>query len=167
MAPNLTLPPSVVGSADVARLKRSLEAFDEQEHQAHLRHKAGEHEEVLQPSRLLQEVAALNDKDLQHAADRKTILALLDELLKNGVTVTISFAVDPSPLFMNKLVEWLRANIAPNLLVRVGLQPNIAAGCIVRTPSKIYDFSLRKQLDAQRSMLVDGVKNAGKAKVAS
>jgi hypothetical protein len=69
----------------------------------------------------------------------------------------MSFASDPSAVFTVKIVIWLRTNIHPYLLLQVGLEPRIAAGCIVRTPNKQYDFSLRRHFTDQREQLINAI----------
>jgi hypothetical protein len=104
--------------------------------------------------RLYTELAALNGYDLTNDGQRAELLASIEDTLNNAPTVTLSFAVDPSADVMLKLVEWFRRSVHPQVLIRIGLQPNIAAGCILRTPSKLYDFSLRRHFTEQRLLLV-------------
>ncbi len=59
---------------------------------------------------------------------------------------------------MTKLVVWLRANIHPQILVHLGLQPSIAAGCVVRTANKQFDFSLSEAFEKQRELLIASLK---------
>jgi hypothetical protein len=155
MAHELQLPLSVVGPSDVMRLRRSLEQFDEQQRQAELRTKAGATATNEQPGQLLRELAGANKCDLAKATDRQTLLADLETVLKTAPTVTMSFASEPSAAFMGKVVGWFRTSVHPSLLIRVGLQPSIAAGCVLQTGGKMYDFSLRNKFTEQRSVLID------------
>ena len=50
-------------------------------------------------------------------------------------------------------MTWLRREIHPLVLMTVGLQPNIGAGCIVRTTNKYFDFSLRQDFANKRDLL--------------
>lgn len=154
MAHDFRLPTSVVGPADLVRLKRDLEGLDNEQDQAKLRARKGGKSEVAEAGKVLSELAATNELDLHKAADRQQLLDHLTTAIKSAPTVTMSFAVDPSTAFMAKVVDWLRSSIHPLILVRVGLQPSIAAGCTLRTTSKIYDFSLRSKFTAQRPMLI-------------
>jgi hypothetical protein len=65
----------------------------------------------------------------------------------------MSFSSEPSQLFLVKLVTWLRQEINPYTLVTVGLQPNIGAGCILRSLNKYFDLSLRQSLVEHKSKL--------------
>ena len=69
--------------------------------------------------------------------------------------IHISFAADPSAAFTDKIVAWFRENIHPFVLIQVGLQPTIAAGCVVRTANHSFDFSLRQHFTKQRQLLID------------
>jgi hypothetical protein len=167
MAHKFSLPASVVGPADLVRLKRDLEALNNLQDQADLRARAGGPKaEVFEAGKVLSELAASNEFDLHKTTDRRQLLTELETTIKSAPTVTMSFAVDPSAAFMAKIVDWLRTSIDPMVLVRVGLQPSIAAGCTLRTGSRIYDFSLRNKFTEQRPMLIKRLSDASQ-KVAS
>jgi len=158
----LQLPLLVVGPSDVARLLREIEALDEYLHQASLKK---EHEVKLpRVSRMLEELATGNELDLQHANARKLATDFLQSVQSSSPVITLSFAVDPSSAFVGKITVWLRQNIHPLLLLRIGLQPSIAAGCTVRTTNRYYDFSLRSHFKEQREILLQKLRAAGAAK---
>lgn len=158
------LPNTVVGPAELGRLKRELEDLHDNLHQAGLRAKASSKpaDETIAASQSLTKLAEANGLDIKQKSDRQSIIKELTDLAESAPTVTISFAVDPSADFMTKIVEWFRANTHPSVLVRVSLQPNITAGCRLRTPGKLYDFSLRGKFDEQRSMLIRRLRESGK-----
>lgn len=163
MAHELQLPLAVVGPADVMRLRRTLEQFDDGQQQAALRAKSGAPTSEQQAGQLLRELATLNKCDLTARADRQALIAQLETALKMAPTITMSFATEPSTAFMTKITGWFRESIHPSLLIRVGLQPNIAAGCTMRTSDKLYDFSLRGKFSEQRSLLIAGIRKAAAA----
>lgn len=66
----------------------------------------------------------------------------------------MSFSADPSPLFTQRLISWLRQNIHPDLLLQVGLQPTIGAGTVVRTTNKYFDLSLREFFNQKKAVLL-------------
>ncbi|HEX7368435.1 MAG TPA: hypothetical protein VF261_02155 [Candidatus Saccharimonadales bacterium] len=150
------LPNLVVGPGDVSRLHRELEALDEYLRQASLRGGEDKADEVRLPklSRSLDELAGLNKLDLLDEGQRDQAKQFLQALLKHAPVVHVSFAADPSSAFMDKIITWFRQNVHPRLLVRVGLQPTIAAGCVLRTPNHYYDFSLRQHFVHQKSLLL-------------
>jgi F0F1-type ATP synthase delta subunit len=76
----------------------------------------------------------------------------------------MSFASEASPKALDKIVAWLRSNIHPQTLLQVGLQPTIAAGCIVRTTNRVFDLSLRTHLREQEPYLTQLIATAAASK---
>jgi hypothetical protein len=150
---SLQLPSLVVSPTDIARLLRELEALDDYLHQAALR-KTGQPMQLPRMSRVLEQFSTNNTLNLLTSAERKQAKDFLTLVHTKAPVLHISFASDPSAAFVNKLVLWLRENINPYTLVRLGLEPAIAAGCIVRTPNRQLDFSLRKHFAGQKSNLL-------------
>jgi hypothetical protein len=164
MSPELTsavlkLPTLVISPTDIARLTREVEALNDWFDAAKIR-SPNEPIRLPRTSRLLEELAQVNKLDLQVESDRQKTVAYLAAAKTKAPVVHISFSADPSAVFMVKLVTWLRQNIHPQLLVRIGLQPTIAAGCILRTENRVYDFSLRGRLIASRDQLIDALHQA-------
>lgn len=156
----LKLPLSVVGPSDIDRLIREITSLDEFFLQSQAREHSNEHPPRL--SRMLDDLVHTNTANLLLPDVRQKLKATLQQILKTAPTIHLSFAADPPPKALEKIVIWLRTNIDPNILVRVGLQPTIAAGCVLRTPNKIFDMSLRARLQSQENYmakLIDGVVN--------
>lgn len=151
----LALPSLVAGPTDVMRLRRELESLNNYLSQAALRQGGEESAKLPKTSRMLDEFAGLNKLNLLLGADREAADAFLKNLIEHAPMVHISFAVDPSAAFVDKIVIWLRQNIDPLLLLQVGLQPTIAAGCVVRTPNHYYDLSLRRHFESKRQLLLE------------
>ena len=146
------LPVSIVEPADVTRLLRELEDMDDALRQASVR-KPGS--TVLpKTTRALHDLVEANGWNLLQPLDRAHAARLLEELHKAAPVIHISFASDPSALFIEKIMTYLRQSIHPYLMMQIGLQPTIAAGCVVRTTNKIFDFSLRQHLTAHRELLI-------------
>ncbi|HET7320707.1 MAG TPA: hypothetical protein VFI84_03950 [Candidatus Saccharimonadales bacterium] len=156
----LSLPLLVISPSDVSRLARELEGLNDYLHQAGLR-KGGEAVKLPRTSRMLDELATANGLSFLQAGDREKAAAFLSETAKSSPVVTMSFAAEPSSAFLAKVVTWLRQNIHPSLLLRVGLQPTIAAGFTLRTTNKYFDFSLRQHFDEQRPLLIEKLRSAG------
>jgi F0F1-type ATP synthase delta subunit len=87
-------------------------------------------------------------------------MKFLTLLLQKAPVMHMSFASEPSGAFMNKLIVWLRANMHPQMFVSVGLQPSIAAGCIVRTANRQFDFSLRQALEDQKETFIKSISDS-------
>lgn len=154
------LPLLVFGLTEVRRLVRECEALEDYMQQARLR-EPGTAQKLPKISRLLDEVAQQNDRNLLQANDREAIRLFLLAAAKNAPVLHFSFASDPSAAFLAKLVAWLRANVHQNALVSLGLQPSIAAGCIVRTHNKSFDFSLRQHLADKHHVLIQSLTQGG------
>jgi len=153
------LPPLITGPGDVSRTLLEIEQLEEYMRAAALR-KNGTSTKLPKMSRTLERLAEINDANLLQAADRQRLQAFLGSLQQHAPVLHISFASEPSAAFTAKIIEWLRANISKYVLVQIGLQPSIAAGCIVRTTNKSFDFSLRKNLTKSRGLLLDSLKSA-------
>jgi F0F1-type ATP synthase delta subunit len=148
----MMLPPTVISRSDVGQLLRELESATEFLAQAAIR-EPGQTMKLPRASRLLEEVATLNGLNLLQSEDQKQLRSYLDGIKQHAPELHMSFATNPSPTFMQKLMSWLRKEISPQVLVNVGLQPTIAAGCVVRTPNHYFDFSLRKTMLQKKDLL--------------
>lgn len=153
------LPLSVISAGDLARLIRELSNLDEYFISSAAR-KAGETNQPPRLTRPLDQIARENQINLLDDGHRKALVAQLDKIKTSAPPLHISFAAEPPPKTLEQVLSWLRENIHPYALVQVGLQPSIAAGCILRTPNKVFDMSLRKHLEAQRPYLGELIKGA-------
>lgn len=153
-ASGFVLPPLVVGMADIMRLKRELEALADYLHQAALRHTAEVELKLPKTSRVLDELIKTNKLDLLDRVQFEQTLAELVAIEQKAPQIHLSFSSDPSSAFIVRVVEWLRQNVHPGVLVQIGLQPTLAAGCIVRTTNKQFDLSLKRHFEAARPVLI-------------
>lgn len=152
----------ITSPSDLKRARRELETVDDFLHQAGLR-TGGKVVKLPQTSHVLDELVSETNANLLKATDRAQLIKYLNDLAEKAPVLHMSFASEPSVAFMNKLTVWLRGNIHPQVMVSVGLQPSIAAGCVLRTANKQYDFSLTKSFDEQRGLLVSGLKEVTQA----
>lgn len=158
----MILPTLVFSMVEVHRLTRELESLEDYLQQAALRPKADK-TSILLPrvSRLLDALATENHCNLLKTVERNRLLQFLQYVAASAPSVHISFATDPSAAFTAKLVGWLRTSIHPMVLLQIGLQPSIAAGCVVRTTNRVFDLSLRQNFDQQKALLVQSLQGAG------
>ncbi len=161
MAPDQTavpapvLPTAVVGLVDIGRLIRELEHVEQTMQGSHLR--SGQPEDALELpklSALLERLADDNKVDLTKQHYRESMLEFLKLLRKEAPRVHMSFSANPSGEFLLKLVGWMRTKIHPHVLVAVGLQPGIGAGCVLRTENRYFDMSLGKRFEGNRELLM-------------
>ena len=156
----LNLPINVVSRADVSRLRRELLDLDNYIKQAKLRQPGTLLKTLPKTSKNLNDFAIINNLNLLSDEDRDKTGSFMDDLLAHAPIVHISFATDPSAAFMSKITTWFRTNIDRLVLVNVGLEPTIAAGCTLRTDNQFHDFSLRRHFDEQRSFLLSKIRES-------
>lgn len=156
---HLKLPSAVAGEIDVARLRRELNSLNDFFVSSRNR-TAGTAMQAPRLSRLLDQLAKENKINLLEETDRAKLLGALNQIYEQAPRLQISFAAEPQPKALEPILGWLRQNIHPHILVQVGLQPAIAAGCIVRSPNKVFDLSLRSSLKKQETYLAQLIMGA-------
>jgi F0F1-type ATP synthase delta subunit len=152
----LVLPTSVITLANVSQLLRELDSVENKLLQLSVR--SHDSPTVLPTiGKNLQLITELNTFNLLNENDRQTLKSLLGTLKQKAPRMSISFSSEPTSAFLEKLIVWLRQEINPNLLVNVGLQPSIGAGCIIRTTNKFFDLSLRQTFLDKRHLLLEQI----------
>lgn len=156
---NMQLPLGVVGKMDAGRLVREAEALENFLRQAEIR-TPGTALQMPKTSRLMDELINQNSLNPLHAPDRLRIKEFLQNVYHKAPIMHMSFAVDPSPMFTRKLMTVLRQEIHPHVLVQIGMQPDIGAGCLIRTDSMYFDLSLQNRFAQRREALADVLRKA-------
>lgn len=147
------LPVTVVGPVDLGRLARELEGLDNFMREATLR---GEIDVKLpKTSHLMDHVIEATRVDLMQPKHREWLATTLAVLRQHAPRVHMSFSADPSPQFVAKVLQWFRTEVHPYVLLTVGLQPSIGAGCMVRTTNKYFDLSLAKNMSKHTNILIE------------
>jgi hypothetical protein len=146
------LPSIIATPSEVSRLNREIAQLDEVLHQYSLRSGGGA-TELPKTSRLLEILAETNQLNMLNADDRRFLRRFLELIDERAPKLHFSFSADPSPGFIDKLIVWLRQEIHPQALVVIGLQPNIGAGCTLRTVNKYFDLSMKKDFYYHRGLL--------------
>lgn len=155
----LQLPLGVVGKMDAGRLVREAEALENFLRQAEIR-TPGTALQMPKTSRLMDELITQNGLNPLHAPDRLQIKQFLSDVYHKAPIMHMSFAVDPSPMFTRKLMAVLRQDIHPHVLVQIGMQPDIGAGCLIRTDSMYFDLSLQNRFAKRREELANVLRTA-------
>ncbi|HWB38906.1 MAG TPA: hypothetical protein VG604_01575 [Candidatus Saccharimonadales bacterium] len=150
--PQLSLPVLVATPVDLGRLLREIETIDETLLQLGLR-KPGSEIKMPKTSQLMDHISEQNKLNLLQPEDRKALQAFLTSIKEQAPVLHMSFSSDPNTAFIEKLMAWLRREINPYLLITIGLQPNIGAGCIVRSTNKYFDMSLRQDFANKTELL--------------
>lgn len=158
----ITLPIQVTSRAEVSRLLREIDQVDDFLQQSAIR-KPGTALQLPKTSRLLDEMAASNKLNLLLKKDRLRLISFLTAIKSKAPVLHIGLGVDPAPVFVQKLLTWLRSEVHPVLLLHIGLQPSIGAGCTVRGNSAYFDLSLRQHFRDQRSLLIEQLRGEAQA----
>lgn len=154
------LTPSVVSNMDIGRAIREVEKIDEFLYQAKIR-SPGSSVSMPKTTKMLEGLAEANGLSLLNATHRKHLAGNLQNIKTGGKKIHISFAVEPTPAVMQKIVIWLRKNIAPDLIIEIGVQPTISVGCVIRTTNKVFDMSLRHRFADSKMMLAEILEKVG------
>lgn len=141
---------------DLHRLIREVEALDNYILQNSIR---GQQSAALpRLTTTLETLIRDNSLDVMDNKSRQALKATLADLLKSAPVVHMSFAIEPSSFMTQKIVSWFRNEVHPALMLHTGIQPTIAAGCVMRTSNKYFDFSLRQHLKASQDMLMKSIR---------
>ncbi|HEX7632689.1 MAG TPA: hypothetical protein VF401_00020 [Candidatus Saccharimonadales bacterium] len=148
----LSLPVKVATRVDVGRLARELGDIDEALLQLRLR-SSGTEVKMPKTSHLMDQLVEHNQLNLLQEEDRVALKSFLLAVKERAPVMHVSFSADPSVAFLEKLVSWLRREIHPAVLLTIGLQPTLGAGCVLRTTNKQFDLSLREDFKKKRALL--------------
>jgi F0F1-type ATP synthase delta subunit len=153
----LNLPVLLNSKQDITHVHRELRTFIDNVQQSIIR----KDNPVKYPpiTATLRALALENKIDLRDQKSCEKLLADLDTLKTEAPSIHISFPADPSQEVLQKLIVWFRKEINPRLIVQVGLQPSIAAGIVLRTPNKHFDFSLRQHLYRSSNKLREALRD--------
>lgn len=93
------------------------------------------------------------------AASLDDLLATLDAYRSEAPLVTITLAAPPAAGIKKSLVGWCRDNLAPNMLVNFQFNAAILGGLVVRTGSRVFDWSFRRQILDNRAKFPETLRN--------
>lgn len=94
----------------------------------------------------------LTDSSLKELEE---LIKALEVLRLKTPVVHLTLASLPGPKLVAKLVEWFRREIHPQALLSFVMDRTIGGGVIIRTSSRIYDFSFTSQLLRQKDRLTE------------
>lgn len=134
---------NIITRQDVLRAIRDMEDLENQITGAKVR--GGDMSIVSIPPTIMS-LQKENDLDIFHKDARQMIRRLLMRMRDDAPQVHISFAIEPDNSSLQEILKWFRKEINPELIFRVGIQPSIAVGCVIRTTNHYFDFSLRQVL---------------------
>lgn len=153
---NAMLPVYIIGKPQLSAILREIQYMDDVMHQNNLTDSisavASMH--ATTSNRGLNELAQSRGYRLDSSNDRQQLARDVQSLIASSPEYHISFASEPPIRKLKQLVQWLRENVHPQLLVQVGLQPLITAGCVIRTNNSVIDLSLRRSFDEALPVLL-------------
>ena len=144
----------MISFVDLSRTLRELENLDDVLNQASLR-SGGDKVQLPRTTQMLEDTATINKLSLLNKDHRQSLISALRSFKIDPPLIHMSFTVEPSAAFVERMILWLRANIREDILLDIGMQPTIVAGCVVRTKNKVFDMSLSNNLYEKREILVN------------
>ncbi len=152
---DLVLPLSIISKVDVSRLVNEVERIDNELIEASVRVKSGVDAQA-QPvlSDQLTDFLNQNKTTLNDSRERAALIKQLRTLKDRLPVIHMTFASVADGESLQQLTQWLRASVHSQAVIASGIQPALVAGVYIRTPSHVYDFSLRTKLKGQRGALV-------------
>jgi F0F1-type ATP synthase delta subunit len=152
------LPATLIGRADLSRLVREVESLENEleSQKVHNPQHATQATDYKLPklSRSLGDFIELNKLDLTDDHVRTTLRKTLTTMKDKAPSLHMTFAIEPDPEFLQKLVTWIRQEIHPQALLTTGLQPALIGGVYLRTPNHVHDFSFKTHLKGKRDLIV-------------
>lgn len=152
------LPLAVVTRIDLARLVTEIENIDSSLQSADVRSRTGVESPALEASDVAQDFLQMNNLSLDDQKSREQLVKALRQLKAKAPKVHASFAIPADHDSLVEMVKWFRESVNPQVVLDVGLQPDLIAGVYLRTDNHVHDFSLRSSLTSHHDMLVGQLK---------
>jgi hypothetical protein len=107
--------------------------------------------------------ALIHDWEQKGSSDRKSLdelIAALEDMEDAAPKVTITLAAPPAAGLKKMLVNWLREEVAPDVLVTFDFNSTLLGGMVLRCGSRIFDWSFRRQILDSRGQFPEVLRNA-------
>lgn len=154
--PGIDLTDVIVTPIELGKIQRELFAIDDFLKQAETK---STHAAMPAPGPLLQSLITSSKLEMLKTDERTQLVNKLKFVRRTAPVVHITFASTPSKRALRALVKWFRANIHPNTLIEPGVQASIGGGCLVRTSTKTFDFSIQKILAESKPNLIKSLQS--------
>lgn len=149
--PGIQLTDIVVTPLELGKIQREIFALDE--FLSADNHGKSSGSSLPYTSPLLQNLVKAAKLNLLKVDERNQFMQQLQFVRRTAPVIQISFGSEPTKQALRVLVRWFRENGHPNTLISPGVQPALAGGCVVRTSTKTFDFSLQKLFKNTRNEL--------------
>jgi F0F1-type ATP synthase delta subunit len=155
---NMKLPDAILGIVELNRALHELDLFNDQITQQVIRYHDKTDVSIPIMGYSLNALISLNNLDIKDSQVRSELKYFLEDIKMHAPVIYLGFAQEVMSDELESIIRWMRSELHPNILVHVGLQPEIIGGCTIRTVNHYYDFSLRQYFNNTRSMLLTGIK---------
>jgi hypothetical protein len=85
-------------------------------------------------------------KDPLSSRSLDSLITTLEGYQASAHQLTITLAAPPTSGLKKTLVAWCRENVAPDVLVNFEFNATLLGGMVVRSGSRIFDWSFRRQI---------------------
>jgi F0F1-type ATP synthase delta subunit len=154
----LNLPSSISSQQDLGGLVLELREYSRWiNHQNILKKvssKSSEEPPVMSPA--LKDLLSDNKKESENIEE---LINTLDKFKDDASTITVTLAAPATKDIKRTLNDWLRKNIASNILVNYQFNATLLGGMVIRVGSHIFDWSFRRQILANRDKFPEVLRN--------
>jgi F0F1-type ATP synthase delta subunit len=155
------LPPEVYSLQQLDAVISELTTFAKQSEQAAVKAKVSGKATTL-AAEFSPEVAAVikaAGKDEQKPDELAALAEELTGLRDSAPQVHITLAAMPAEGLKKQLAAWLRQNLNPQVLITFGYHTALLGGMVVRTGSRTFDWSFRRQILAAAPQFAERLHN--------
>lgn len=89
----------------------------------------------------------------------ENLINSLEEYAKLAQSMTVTLAAPANNKLRQSIVQWCRANIADDILITFRFNSTLLGGMVIRYKSQIFDWSLKRQILANRSKIPEIIRN--------
>ena len=150
---NLQLPNNVYTNQDIEDLIFNIQVFAKWYGQDKVKKRLSVSGRSSQPDISSEASELLHDWSIQtplSVASIDELIEGLENFKETAEQITITLATVPSGSLKMSLVNWFRQNVKLNILVNFQVNKEILGGIVVRSGSRIFDLSFRRQLIAAK-----------------
>jgi len=88
-------------------------------------------------------------------AELETLVKELETLRAKANVAHVTLAALPNRTFKRQLTVWFRAEVDPAMFLTFAMRSDIGGGVIVQAGSRLYDFSFRRALLANKQRIAE------------
>lgn len=158
------IPAGVTSISDLQSLIREVQLFEQWVIQQSVRSgvRTKRHTKLTEPEISDITKQALRSWQEAHELSARSLQQMSRELEAQKLqakTITIILAAPVTPPIKERIVTWCRASIGDHVFVNFEFSRSLLGGMIVRTGSKIHDWSYRSQILAGRNAFPEVLRN--------